>query len=174
MSRSNHDAVSSGFDPSKLIDIDIDALRKDFCALRRRCRMSQLEVAGVLEVSQATISAFEQGKHHRIRSKTLRGLWDIVALWKRKGANEAQNSKMIPDVTVVRRTGPPADGFCGRCGAPLNSLGVPTENRGGTDVRIGILRDVLGWIERGESLDQLVHELSQLTLHADDKVLKGC
>ncbi len=206
MLRSNHDAISPDFDTGKLIEIDIDALREDFCTLRRRRRMSQSEVAGLLEVSQATISAFEQGKHHRIRSKTLRGLWDIVALWKRKGDTEAQNSTILSDGMGRRRTDSGAAGpcprcgmrapslhapvpfcpscgrrvlhaddeFCSRCGAPLNSLRVSIANRGDADVRLGILKDVLGWFERGDSLEQLVHELSQLTLRADEKMPTGC
>ena len=199
----NHDAISPSFDPGELIQVDVDILREDFRALRRRRRMSQAEVAGLLEVSQATISAFEQGKHHRIRPETLRGLTEIVALWKHKGGIEAQksNSNLLqrhatnsgtadhcPQCGVLtsslhasvpfcpscgRRVLYSEDEYCSRCGAPLNSLHVPVANKGDADVRLGILKNVLGWIERGDSLEQLVHELSQLTLNADEKQPTG-
>ena len=199
----NHDAISPSFDPGELIQVDVDVLREDFRALRRRGRMSQAEVAGLLKVSQATISAFEQGKHHRIRPKTLRGLADIVALWKHKGGGEAQksNSNLLqrhatnsgtadhcPQCGVLtsslhasvpfcpscgRRVLYSEDEYCSRCGAPLTRLDVPVADKGDADVRLGILKNVLGWIEREDSLEQLVHELSRLTLSAEDRPPRG-
>lgn len=195
----NHDAVSPSFDPGELIQVDVDVLREDFRALRRRRRLSQAEVACLLEVSQATISAFEQGKHHRIRPKTLRGLTDIVVLWKHKGGIEAQksNSNLVgrnaentgmadrcPRCGVLtssvhapvpfcpscgRRVLHAEDEYCRRCGTPLNPSHVPVANQGYADARLGILKNVLGWIVRGDSIEQLVHELSRLTLSADEK-----
>ncbi len=199
MLRLNHDAISPSFDPGELIEVDIDTLREEFRALRRRRRMSQADVAGLLEISQATISAFEQGRHHRIRPKTLRGLWDIVALWKRKGGLEGEewNSNILRRQAADMGTADPCpqcgsrvptprgpvpfcpscgrcisdteDAYCSGCGAKLNSSYVRATHTGDADVRLGILKKVLCWIERGDSLTQLVHELSQLGLSADEK-----
>lgn len=203
MLRLNHDAISPSFDPEELLEIDIDTLREDFRALRRRRRMSQADVAGLLEVSQATISAFEQGKHHRIRPKTLRGLTDIVALWMRKGGVEAQRSNSnlsgrhpedsgmadhCPRCGALTSSahGPvpfcpscgrcvlhSGDKYCGRCGAPLNNSHTPAANKGDADVLLTILKNVLSWIERGDSLEQLMHELAQLTPSAEEKLSTG-
>ena len=120
-------------------------------------------------------------------------------MWKRKGGTEAQksNSNLLgrhaADSGIAdhcprygalrsglhapvrfcpscgRRVLHAEDEYCSRCGAPLNSLHVPVANKGDADLRLGILKKVLGWIERGDPLEQLVHELSQLTLRVNEK-----
>ncbi len=70
------------FADAKLIDIDINALRKEFRDLRRARRLSQKEVADILKVSQATVSALEKGRYGTMRKKSLMGVWKLVQFWK--------------------------------------------------------------------------------------------
>ena len=83
---------------------DLAGLRREFRALRRARRVSQAEAARFLGVSQATVSAFEQGSYGRIRKGTLAGMWRLVGVW-RQAQGEAG-----PDEALAGR-----EGACGHC-----------------------------------------------------------
>jgi DNA-binding transcriptional regulator YiaG len=67
-----------------LVDIDTAALRTQFRALRAARGLSQADAAAVLHISQATVSAFEHGRHAAVRADTLLALHSLVVAW-RKG-----------------------------------------------------------------------------------------
>ena len=82
--------VSESFEDSELFDVDIDTLRNEFRVLRKERRLSQSEVAKLLGVSQATISAYEHGSYDRVRKATLIGITKLVQFWNRDRAGIAQ------------------------------------------------------------------------------------
>lgn len=118
----NHGATSRNFDRGELFDLDTEKLRDEFRSLRRRRKLSQADVAALLDVSQATISSFEQGKHPQIRSKTLRGIRDIAAFWKRESASTpGANRGIVERREPVAQTEVP----CAQCGVRVPDLKTP-------------------------------------------------
>lgn len=121
----NRRAASHSFGQDELIDIDINRLRDEFRSLRRQRRVSQADVAGLLKVSQATISSFEQGKHAQVRSKTLLQIHRMVSFWK-QGKTSASEAPTLRR-SVVSLGGPQvgARSNCSRCGNPVPALETP-------------------------------------------------
>lgn len=76
------DSACEAFEDGNLVDVDIEALRHEFRRLRTARRLSQSDVANLLGVSQATISAFEQGSYPTMRKKSLRGVLKLVQFWR--------------------------------------------------------------------------------------------
>jgi len=117
----NRGEVSLSFDRGDLIDVDTDALREEFHRFRRQRHVSQAGVAKLLNVSQATISSFEQGKHNHIRAKTLHGIYDVVQFWKRDASGTAKNSNSSRSVVRPRLLDAPLSGKCAHCDAQIPS-----------------------------------------------------
>jgi transcriptional regulator with XRE-family HTH domain len=76
------DAFTCQFQPGAIVDIDFDSFRKEFKLLRSQRRLSQQDVAELLEISQATVSAFENGRYHKINRETLAGINRLLEFWK--------------------------------------------------------------------------------------------
>ena len=115
----NRGAKSRQFDHGELIDLDLEGLRTDFRRLRLQRRVSQLDIASLLKVSQATISSFEQGKHDRIRPKTLRGIHEMVTFWKRETGVAQNGTSSNRGLVTASERGPNVRTGCPRCGANL-------------------------------------------------------
>ena len=64
-------------------DMRVDELRTEFKRLRKERGQTQGDIAKRLSVSQATISAFEQGKYGAVRKKTLNSIYNLVRFWKK-------------------------------------------------------------------------------------------
>lgn len=118
----NRGAVSQNFDRGELIDVDTDTLREELQRFRRQRRVSQAGVAALLNVSQATISSFEQGKHNHIRSKTLHGIYDVVQFWKRDSLLAARSSDSSRSVVRPKAGDSRSTAQCARCGACVPPL----------------------------------------------------
>ncbi len=121
----NHGATSRNFDRGELFDLDTEKLRDEFRSLRRRRKLSQADVAALLDVSQATVSSFEQEKHHRIRSKTLRGIRDIVASWKRESVSGPSEPGANRGIVERREPGGQTEVACAQCGVRVPDLKTP-------------------------------------------------
>ena len=121
----SHGATSRSFDRGELFELDTEKLRDDFRALRRRRNLRQADVSAPLRVSQATISSFEQGKHHQIRSKTLHGIRDIVAFWKRENASGSPRSGAKRGIVERRELGAQTEVRCAQCGVRMPDLRTP-------------------------------------------------
>ena len=115
-------AITQSFDRGELIDVDTDALREEFQSLRKQRRMSQAGVAALLNVSQATISSFEHGKHNHIRSKTLHGIYDVVRFWKRDSTHSARASESSRSVVLPKSGYSVPTAQCARCGTRIPAL----------------------------------------------------
>jgi transcriptional regulator with XRE-family HTH domain len=76
------DSFACQFQPGAIIDIDFDSFRKEFKILRNQRRLSQQDVAELLQISQATVSAFENGRYHKINRETLTGINRLLEFWK--------------------------------------------------------------------------------------------
>lgn len=118
----NRGVVSRNFDRGELIDVDTDTLREEFQRFRRQRRVSQAGVAALLNVSQATISSFEQGKHNHIRAKTLHGIYDVVQFWKSDSMLAARSSGSSRSVVRPKIDNSLSAGRCTRCGAGVPPL----------------------------------------------------
>jgi DNA-binding XRE family transcriptional regulator len=90
-----------------ILEVDREKLQKEFTDLRGKRGMSQLEVAKLLGVSQATISAFEHEAYDRIRKTTLKGIYRLVQFWKGDAAAAAQaTAGSGKTVSLLDRKGP--------------------------------------------------------------------
>lgn len=98
------------------VRIDVDDLRRRFCAMRTARRLSQADVATLLGVSQATISSFEHGRHMLIRPGTLLALRAFVSDCVREEPEEFSSPAVR---VVIRRT---AETQCVWCGGELPKL----------------------------------------------------
>jgi DNA-binding XRE family transcriptional regulator len=101
---------------ASLLDIDLDRLRADFKLLRNQYRLSQARAARSLRVSQATLSAFENGKHTLPRPQTILGIRDMVLHWKRRNEDDSEQGAHI--ATIPQRR----EDACILCGNPAPSL----------------------------------------------------
>lgn len=115
----NRGAVSESFGRGELIDVDTELLREEFQRFRRQRRVSQAGVAALLNVSQATISSFERGKHNHIRAKTLHGIYDVVQFWKRDSLSAGKSSDSRRSVLHLKAEDSRPSGECARCGAEV-------------------------------------------------------
>jgi len=76
------ETITCHFQPGAIVDIDFDTFRKEFKILRNQRRLSQQDVAELLQISQATVSAFENGRYHKINRETLSGINRLLEFWK--------------------------------------------------------------------------------------------
>ena len=82
-----HSAQSHG----AAVSIDSAVLRAQFRALRARLGLSQADAAALAGISQATISAFEHGRHLAAHPSTLLKLRALVMRCEPEGATPAKN-----------------------------------------------------------------------------------
>ena len=112
------DEAVDPFDETELIEIDMEGLRETFQQARKRRRLSQLDVANLLAVSQATISAFEKGQYSTTRKKTLNGIWKLVQFWERDAGKIVKGDfakRSIVTIAERRDTGEGAPSQCPSC-----------------------------------------------------------
>jgi len=121
-----------------LLEIDLDLLRTDFKQLRRQYRLSQAQAARSLHVSQATLSAFENGKHTLPRPQTLLGIREMVLHWQQRNENPSQHNSTIASIphntekpcTVCQKPAPNLPQpplYCPYCSTPYHHA-TPTPN----------------------------------------------
>lgn len=95
------------------IEIDLAALRKQFRALRAGRGLSQADAAALLRVSQATVSAFEHGRHRAVRAETLLAMRSLVITWRESLRARKTAPEIRTVLSAVSRDDRPVCVWCG-------------------------------------------------------------
>ncbi len=107
---------------------DIGGLREEFRALRESIGASQRDVAKVLGLTQAAVSQFESGTSQQPRVATLKGIRQLIEVWRLAKESNIYSLERTRDESVFKCpnclliVGGPENGhhFCSKCGTPFD------------------------------------------------------